>query len=126
MKWRRRESGEEAQLELRASPYDLMLLDMNMPGDGGFVTCKAVAASSDISIIVLTVRNTEKIKSAHSMPARMTSLRNRSVRPNCWRAFAPCYTRAGPAGRRTEATHPAALKLIFRRAKFMCAASACT
>ena len=55
-------SGEEAQEELRKSHHDLMLLDMNMPGDGGFVTCKAVRASSDISIIVLTVRNTEQDK----------------------------------------------------------------
>src|SRR5437660_3568136 len=55
-------SGEEPQLELRANHYDLMLLDMNMPGDGGFVTCRAVRAFSDISIIVLTVRNTEQDK----------------------------------------------------------------
>ena len=55
-------SGEEAQIELRANHYDLMLLDMNMPGDGGFVTCRAVRAFSDISIIVLTVRNTEQDK----------------------------------------------------------------
>ncbi len=55
-------SGEEAQLELRKSQYDLMLLDMNMPGEGGFETCKSVRAFSDISIIVLTVRNTEQDK----------------------------------------------------------------
>jgi len=55
-------SGEEAQMELRKSHYDLMLLDMNMPGDGGFETCKAVRAFSEISIIVLTVRNTETDK----------------------------------------------------------------
>lgn len=55
-------SGEEAQAELRKSHYDLMLLDMNMPGEGGFETCKSVRASSDISIIVLTVRNTERDK----------------------------------------------------------------
>ncbi len=55
-------SGEEAQEELRKSQYDLMLLDMNMPGEGGFETCKAVRRFSDISIIVLTVRNTEQDK----------------------------------------------------------------
>jgi two-component system KDP operon response regulator KdpE len=47
---------------LRKSHYDLMLLDMNMPGEGGFETCKTVRAFSEISIIVLTVRNTERDK----------------------------------------------------------------
>lgn len=55
-------SGGDAQVELRKSQYDLMLLDMNMPGDGGYETCRAVRASSDMSIIILTVRNTEKDK----------------------------------------------------------------
>jgi len=55
-------TGEEAQLELRASHYDLMLLDLNMPGDSGFETCRTVRATSEIPIIVLTVRNTEQDK----------------------------------------------------------------
>lgn len=57
-------SGEEAQIELRRNQYDLMLLDMNMPGEGGLETCKAVRAFSELSIIVLTVRNSEHDKVA--------------------------------------------------------------
>lgn len=57
-------TGEEAQEILRTSRYDLMLLDMNMPGMGGFETCKAVRAVSDLAIIMLTVRNTEQDKVA--------------------------------------------------------------
>lgn len=57
-------TGEEAQLMLRAGRYDLMLLDMNMPGLGGFETCKQIRASSDMAIIMLTVRNTEQDKVA--------------------------------------------------------------
>lgn len=57
-------TGEEAQDMLRARRYDLMLLDMNMPGAGGFETCKAVRAASDMAIIMLTVRNTEEDKVA--------------------------------------------------------------
>ncbi len=55
-------SGEEAQVELRNHQYDLMLLDMNMPGEGGLATCKSVRAFSEVSIIVLTVRNSEADK----------------------------------------------------------------
>ena len=57
-------TGEEAQEELRRNQYDLMLLDLNMPGEGGFETCKSVRAFSEISIIVLTVRNGESDKVA--------------------------------------------------------------
>jgi two-component system KDP operon response regulator KdpE len=57
-------SGEDAELALRESRYDLMLLDMNMPGMGGFETCRRVRSTSDIAIIMLTVRNTEEDKIA--------------------------------------------------------------
>lgn len=55
-------TGEEALQKLRASRYDLMLLDMNMPGMGGLETCRQVRASSDLAVIMLTVRNTEQDK----------------------------------------------------------------
>jgi two-component system KDP operon response regulator KdpE len=37
---------------------------MNMPGMGGFDACKAIRASSEIPIMMLTVRNTERDKVA--------------------------------------------------------------
>ena len=55
-------SGEEAERELRETRYDLMLLDMNMPGMGGFETCRTVRATSDIVIMMLTVRDSEEDK----------------------------------------------------------------
>ena len=55
-------SGEEAEQFLRNETFDLMLLDMNMPGKGGLETCRAVRTSSDMAIIMLTVRNTERDK----------------------------------------------------------------
>jgi two-component system KDP operon response regulator KdpE len=55
-------TGEEAQEALRASPYDLLLLDINMPGAGGLETCREIRAFSEIPIIMLTVRNAEKDK----------------------------------------------------------------
>jgi two-component system KDP operon response regulator KdpE len=57
-------SGEEAEGKLRGSRYDLMLLDMNMPGMGGLETCTSVRATSEIAIIMLTVRDSEGDKVA--------------------------------------------------------------
>lgn len=55
-------SGEDALEALRGNKYDLVLLDINMPGIGGLETCRLIRASSEIPIIILTVRNTEKDK----------------------------------------------------------------
>jgi two-component system, OmpR family, KDP operon response regulator KdpE len=55
-------TGEEALEKLRSETYDLVLLDMNMPGIGGIETCRLIRSSSDIVIIMLTVNNTEKDK----------------------------------------------------------------
>ncbi len=55
-------TGEEALEKLRARRYDLLLLDMNMPGMGGLETCRQVRSASDIAIIMLTVRDAEQDK----------------------------------------------------------------
>lgn len=55
-------TGEEALQTLRAESPDLILLDLNMPGIGGLETCRGVRETSDVPIIVLSVRNTERDK----------------------------------------------------------------
>jgi len=55
-------TGEEALDKLRSETYDLVLLDMNMPGIGGIETCGLIRSSSDIAIIMLTVSSSEKDK----------------------------------------------------------------
>jgi two-component system KDP operon response regulator KdpE len=55
-------SGEEALEKLRAERQDLVLLDMNMPGMGGLEACRRIRATSDIAIIMLTVRDSETDK----------------------------------------------------------------
>jgi two-component system KDP operon response regulator KdpE len=55
-------TGEEALEKVRQETYDLVLLDMNLPGMGGIETCRALRAGSDIGIIMLTVRDSEKDK----------------------------------------------------------------
>jgi two-component system, OmpR family, KDP operon response regulator KdpE len=55
-------SGDEALEEIRHERPDLILLDVNMPGRSGLETCSEIRATSDIPIIMLTVRNTERDK----------------------------------------------------------------
>jgi two-component system KDP operon response regulator KdpE len=57
-------SGEEALEKVRQSRFDLILLDVNMSGLSGLETCREIRASSDVAIIMLTVRNSESAKIA--------------------------------------------------------------
>ena len=61
-------SGEEAVEKLREERQDLILLDMNMPGMGGLETCRILRATSDVAIIMLTVRDSEADK-VHALDA---------------------------------------------------------
>jgi len=55
-------SGETALEKLRDQRFDLVLLDMNMPGMGGLEACRRIRAQSEIAIIMLTVRDSESDK----------------------------------------------------------------
>jgi two-component system KDP operon response regulator KdpE len=55
-------TGEAALEKLRAERFDLVLLDMNMPGMSGLETCNLIRDGSEIAIIMLTVRDTEEDK----------------------------------------------------------------
>ncbi len=52
-------NGEGALEKVRESRFDLVLLDMNMPGIDGLETCRAMREQSEIAIIMLTVRDNE-------------------------------------------------------------------
>ena len=55
-------TGEEALEKVRDFRPDLVLLDINMPGMGGVAACRVMREDTNIAIIMLTVRNTEKDK----------------------------------------------------------------
>jgi two-component system KDP operon response regulator KdpE len=58
-------TAEEAIDRIRGENYDLVLLDINLPGMGGLEACRVIRgmrASFDAAIIMLTVRDSEKDK----------------------------------------------------------------
>jgi two-component system, OmpR family, KDP operon response regulator KdpE len=55
-------SGEDALERFRELLPDLVIMDLNMPGIGGLQTCRELRATSDVPIIILTVRNAESDK----------------------------------------------------------------
>ncbi len=57
-------TGEDALESLRHSRFDLVLLDVNMPGMGGLLACREIRAGSAAAIIMLTVSDSEEDKVA--------------------------------------------------------------
>src|ERR1700733_2559470 len=55
-------SGEEALDLIRKERVELILLDVNLPGMSGFETCREIRRTSDIPVIMLTVRSSERDK----------------------------------------------------------------
>jgi two-component system, OmpR family, response regulator BaeR len=48
--------GDEVESWVRSHPTDLVLLDLMLPGKSGLELCKALRASTDVSIIMVTAR----------------------------------------------------------------------
>ena len=55
-------NGEEAVEKLHDEKPDLVILDMNMPRMNGLETCRSIRTTSDVPIIMLTVRDAESDK----------------------------------------------------------------
>jgi len=55
-------SGEQALEIMQGERPDLVILDVNMPGMGGLEACREIRRDSNVPIVMLTVRNTEKDK----------------------------------------------------------------
>jgi two-component system, OmpR family, response regulator RegX3 len=51
--------GDDAVEAARARPYDLMILDLLLPGMQGVDVCRTLRAESDLPIVMLTARDAE-------------------------------------------------------------------
>ena len=57
-------TGEDALESIRESRFDLVLLDVNMPGMSGLAACREIRSGSEVAIIMLTVSDSEEDKVA--------------------------------------------------------------
>jgi two-component system, OmpR family, KDP operon response regulator KdpE len=55
-------NGEESLEKLRGGKLDLVILDVNMPGMSGLEACRTMRSTSEIAVIMLTVRDAEADK----------------------------------------------------------------
>lgn len=55
-------SGEEALNLFKAGDYDLLILDLVLPGLGGLEVCTRIRQQSEVPIIVLSAREDEELK----------------------------------------------------------------
>ena len=56
-------NGEEALATMRTHPFDLVLLDINMPGIGGLEACRRIRGDSPrAGIVMITVRDSDDDK----------------------------------------------------------------
>jgi two-component system, OmpR family, response regulator len=51
--------GQAMRRALAAEPYDLVILDLMLPGEDGLALCRELRSSSQISILMLTARGDE-------------------------------------------------------------------
>ena len=55
-------TGEEALRRFKEGPYDLVILDLILPGMSGIEVCSLIRQLSDIPIVVLSAREDEDLK----------------------------------------------------------------
>jgi DNA-binding response OmpR family regulator len=53
------ESGEDALDQARGAPYDLVVLDLMLPGLSGQDVCRTLRSESEVPILMLTARDSE-------------------------------------------------------------------
>ena len=82
-------SGEEALDLLSTRAFDLIVLDLALPGLDGFEICKQIRTWSQTPILVLSVRDREEERSKHSTAVLMITSPNPLASASCRHASDP-------------------------------------
>jgi two-component system KDP operon response regulator KdpE len=60
------ESGEDALALIRSSKFDLILLDINMPGITGIEVCAEVRTTSEVPIVMMSAGEESRVKALNA------------------------------------------------------------
>ncbi len=82
------EDGHVMQALLRNNSFDLVILDVMLPGEDGLTLCRKIRAEKTTPIILLTALGEEIDRIVGLESARMTMSPSRSAREKWWRACA--------------------------------------
>ena len=88
------ESAAEARAKLEGLSFDLLILDVMMPGETGFEFARKLRTSSSVPILMLTARGEAESRIQGSRSAPTTTSASRSSRAN-----SRCASRASSSGR---------------------------
>ena len=80
--------GLAALEKLQNDHFDLVILDVMMPGLDGFETLERIRKTSEIPVIMLTARNEEYDSSQALVSEWMIMSQNPSARKSSWRGWA--------------------------------------
>ena len=89
-------SGEDALVELRRHPIELVVLDIGLPGIDGFEVCRRIGG--EVPVIMLTARDEEPDAWPASRSAPTTTSPSRSLRDELTARVKAVLRRAGRAG----------------------------
>ena len=68
-------------------PCDLILMDVNLPGENGFILCRKLRQSSNVPVIFLTARDTRRMNCWPLGLAGMILYENRTILQFFWHGF---------------------------------------
>jgi len=123
--------GEDALWMAGASPYDVIVLDVNLPGIDGFETCRRLrAATIATPILMLTARDAveDRINGLNTGATTTSSSRSRSAScsPGCTRSRAARRRRPTKScGSAISCSTRCATASSERRSRSTCPSSSC-
>jgi CheY-like chemotaxis protein len=94
--------GDETQKLLREQQFDLLILDIMMPGPDGLQIIRALRRRSELPVIFVTARSSDIDRSPGFRWARTTTSPSRSTRRSSSRACSRSCGAAAPAAKTTR------------------------
>ena len=82
--------GREARRHWPLGHYQLVVLDLMLPGETGLDVARWLRTQSDVPIVMLTAMGEETDRIIGLELGRTIMCPSRSIRGSCWRGYGPC------------------------------------